>query len=530
MDEEREQGDLSAPEQRLKLSREEFLRRAAAGGALLTIPGLLGPGVAVAADAVRPRRGGRLRAGISVGKTESLDAHNAADEIDIARVKNLYDRLADFDRSGKPFLTLAEELVPSKGATVWTVRLKRGILFHNGKELTADDVVYSFRRILDTKLGLQATVDLPFLTPQRVRKVDKHTVRLDLTGPIGDMVTILAARGSTIVPDGFADFKHPIGTGAFKFKSWTPGQSSVFVRNPNFWGDKGQPYLNELVIIPIGDSTTRLNALLGGQVDAIAQVEASQVQTLKSRRMQVQNSRSGGWAPLVMALKREPFTDNRVRQAFRLIVDRQQMVQNVLLGFGTIGNDLFSPLDPMYASDLPQHKQDIEKAKSLLKQAGQADLTVTLYTGDFAPGALNSAILFAEQAKKAGVTVNLNKGPAATYYDDFYEKVPFFQTFWNTRPIASQMLQAVVTKAPFNETQWLRPEFDSLIEKAISTVDTTKRRALYHDAQEQLWNEGGYVIWGFPNNLDGFGPKVRGFKPHVFRNLSWYGFEQMWIA
>lgn len=511
------------------LTREELLRRAAAGGAVLSVPGLVGSLVSDAA-AAGPRRGGQLRVGISVGKTESFDAHNAADEIDIARIKNLYERLADFDRNNKPYLTLAKELVPNKTGTVWTIPLKRGILFHNGKELTADDVVYSFRRILDKSLGLQATVDLPFLTPENVQKVDKYTVRLRLSQPIGDMLSTLAARGSVIIPAGFNDFKTAIGTGPFKFKSWTPGQNSVFVRNPNWWQDKGRPYVDQLVIVPIGDSTTRLNALLGGQVDAIAQLEASQVGTLTSRGMPILNARSGAWTPLVMATQRPPFDDVRVRQAFRLIVDRKQMVQNVLLGFGTVGNDLFSPLDPMYARDLPQRQPDVEKAKSLLKAAGKEGLEVTLFTGDFAPGALNSAILFAEQAKAAGVKVDLNQGPAATYYDDAYEKVPLFQTFWSTRPLPSQLLQATVSQAPFNETQWIRPSFDNLINTALSTVDEKKRRALYHDAQQQLWNEGGYVIWGFPNSLDGYASKVKGFRPHLFRNLSWYGFHEVWIA
>jgi len=511
-----------------RYSRDELLRRAAAGAvAVGVLP--LGATLANAAN-TRPRRGGRLRVAVPSSKAETLDPHAASQEHDIALGRALYDRVADFGRDMKPYLTLAEEITPNGAGTVWTIRLKKNVVFHNGKHLTADDVVYSYRRILNKKLALQATADLPFLKPTDVQRVDKHTVRLHLTRPIGDLVTILAARGANIIPAGYTNFRQPVGTGPFKLKKWLPGQSTTFARFDQYWGDHGRPYLDELVILPVADSATRLNALLAGQVDTIVQVEPTQVGTLKSNKMGLLNAKSGQWTPMVMALQRPPFTDVRVRQAFRLMVDREQMGTNVLLGYGSIGNDLFSPLDPLYARDLPQRKPDIDKAKFLLKQAGQSDLAVTLYTADFAPGALSSATLFAPQASKAGATVNLNKWAADSYYSGPYEKQAFFQTEWGTRPLDSQMLQCVNRASPYNETQWLSQKFDSLTNKALSTVNPARRQALYHDAQEQLWNSGGYIIWGFPNNLDAYSPKVHGLTPHPFRNLGWYKYQDIWVG
>ncbi|MGH9323119.1 MAG: ABC transporter substrate-binding protein, partial [Vicinamibacteria bacterium] len=160
------------------LTRGELLRRAAAGGVLLAAPGVVAAcggegGQETGTEAAR--RGGRLRFGLSGGATETLDAHKSTHEVDIARVKNLYDRLADFDPKGRPIPALAEELEPNESADAWTIKLRRGVTFHNGKEMTADDVVYSYLRNLDPKEGLQGAADVPFLSPKGVRKVDKYT-------------------------------------------------------------------------------------------------------------------------------------------------------------------------------------------------------------------------------------------------------------------------------------------------------------------------------------------------------------------
>ncbi|MGH9318278.1 MAG: ABC transporter substrate-binding protein, partial [Vicinamibacteria bacterium] len=290
--------------------------------------------------------------------------------------------------------------------------------------------------------------------------------------------------------------------------------------------------IEELEIITISETQTRLNALLAGQVHAINGVDPPQARVLESREgIKLLEAPSGAWTPLVMATKRPPFDDLQVRQAFRLIVDRNQIIENVLSGHGQLGNDLFSPFDPMYTGDdLPQQEQDLEKARFLLKSAGQENLTVALHTADFAPGALNSAIVFAEQAKQAGVTVNLDRGPAGSYYDEPYLKTPFFQTNWGYRALDPQILQCVFSKSPWNETQWARPEFDQMTAEARATLDEAKRRELYLEAQKMLWEEGGYILWGFLNYLDAHREEVQGFKAHVGRNLMWYGFQDVWLS
>jgi peptide/nickel transport system substrate-binding protein len=499
------------------IDRRELLRRAGAAGIALAAAGTVGES---ALAATKPKRGGTLRVALSGGGTDSLDPHRLKTETQLARSRNLYNKLAEFNDKGKAKPELAKEFHANAGATQWTIKLHKGVHFHGGKELTADDVIYSLKRMLDTSLGLTVTNSLtPFFNANGISKVDKYTVRIRTLAPVGDLVTPLADKGASIIPSGFTNFNSANGTGAFKLRKWSPGEETLLVRNPQYWRHNGQPYVDQLQMLLIADSQARVNALLSGQVDAIQGIDAASVRVIRSRsNLRVLNSPTSAWIPLCMATQRPPFNDVRVRRAFRLMVDRKQMVSNILLGIGRPANDLFCPFDPMFLK-APQHAHDPERAKSLLRQAGQSDLKVTLYTADVGYGYVNSAVLFAQQAKQAGVAVTVNQGNPDTY----------FVSDWGFRPLDSQILASVDSKAPFNETQWENPKFDKLTRQARRTLNTPKRRELYHEAQRILWNDGGYIIWGFENYLDGYNSRVHGLNPSVIRYLSWYGFHKAWI-
>ena len=181
-----------------------------------------------------------------------------------------------------------------------------------------------------------------------------------------------------------------------------------------------------------------------------------------------------------MRVDTSPFDDPRVRQALRLIVDRQQMIDQTLSGFGEIGNDLYAPFDPAYAGkEFPQRQQDIEQAKSLLKAAGRSDLQVELFTGDdigsVAPAA---ASLFVQQAKLAGVEVKVTK--KNPFYGDDYLSYPFAQDFWNTRQYLPQVAVGSLPSGSFNETHFDDKTFQKLISDASRELDEAKR---YDSAQ-----------------------------------------------
>jgi len=214
-----------------------------------------------------------------------------------------------------------------------------------------------------------------------------------------------------------------------------------------------------------------------------------------------------------MAVDQAPFKDVRVRRAFRLIADRKQLVQLAFSGHGHVGNDIYSPLDACYDSALPQRTQDIAKAKSLLKAAGKSGLSVDLYTTNGRAGQVECAQVFAQQAKKAGVNVNVKNLDATTFYGNQYLKYAFSTDYWGTRNYLNQVAAGSLSVAPYNETHWNNPKFVSLYNQALKTVNPRKRCAIVHEMQKMEYDNGGYIVWGFYNLVDAYSPKVVGIKP-----------------
>jgi peptide/nickel transport system substrate-binding protein len=509
------------------LSRAEFLKLGGAAGVGLALPGLL---TSTAQAAASPKRGGTLRiAAIGGGSSETLNPNQLIGDMDIARSRCLFEGLTDFDPNGKVYNVLAQELSPNKHATVWKVRLQDGVEFHNGKTLTADDVVRAFRYMLNpaNKTQGQATLQ-PGLTPGGIRKIDKTTVEFRLTQPNSFLPAVLGdARIKIFYGSNFA---LPIGTGPFKFKSWTRGERSHFVRFPNYH-QSGLPYLNAVDYISILDNTARLNALLAGQVDAIAQLDPALLpQARNNSSLRVLYKSGATYTNMYMQTNVAPFTDVRVRQALRLAIDRKQIIRNGLSGLGHLGNDLPCWFDADYDAALPQHHYDPEQAKSLLAAAKQSKLTLTLQTSDAAPGMLSSSTLFQAQAAAAGITINLRQWPTDTYYTAAYRMFPFGMSNWGGRPLAAQVNEAYLTTSQYNETNYNNPRVDSLYKQAQATSDPKKQKELMFALQNILWHQGGTILWGFLPNLDASSKRVHGITPSVIRNLGNYTVTNAWLG
>lgn len=522
----------------MPLSRRQLLQRAAVAGTAIGAAGLLAPWGSAAADALsrglapeRIKRGGRLRvAHIGGGASETLDPNAGVTVIDAARATNLFDRLARLRPDGSYELELAETFEPNADATEWTVRLRSGVTWHDGKPLTADDVIYTLRRIGAPKSTLAGVSTVAVIDLPRIKKLDKLTLRLPLVHPIAELPNSFTIFYMQIVQNGATSFKHPIGTGPFMFKSFTPGQSSLFVRNPHYW-QHGKPYVDGLEQLSIPDPGARLNALIGGEVDCMENLDFAQAKAqMNAGQIVVLIAPGSNIIPILMAVDLDPFKDVRVRQAMRLIADRPALLEAAQLGFGGIGNDLFGKGLPEYDSALPQRVQDVEKAKFLLKKAGRSDLKITLYSAKAAPGMLESATAFAAQAQAAGVTISVNNGPADTYFSDKYLKVNFGQSQWASEPISTWVEQSLITGAPYNETHWHRATFEDLFIRARGELDPVKRKALMFELQKQLWDEGGYLIWGFYPLIDGLARNVRGAVPNPAQPLSNLNFRDFWLA
>jgi peptide/nickel transport system substrate-binding protein len=508
--------------QSIDMDRRGFLRASAVAGAAISIPLLLA-GCSTGTGSGGGSGSKRLRIGVQGGGTsETLDFNHVLGESDIARTSQIFEGLTYFDVDGGVKNRLAESLEPNKDGSVWTVVLKKGVTFHDGSPFTADSVLASFAYILDPANSADGASVIDEIDLANSKKIDDTTVELHLIRPNFLLPNLLGERMILMMPAGTPNWKKPVGTGPFAFGTFALGDRSLFPRFKDYHGTA--PLIEELEIISIDDATARLNALKSGTVDAIAQVAPEMVKTAGAT-FTLLSADSGTFPAIYTRLAQTPFTDPRVTQALRLAADRQQLIDNVLFGAGSLGNDLASPFDPYYASDLPQRKHDPDKAKFLLKQAGYDRLPLTLHTADHALGAVQSATLFASQAKDAGFDITLSKTPVSEYYDKVWLKESFATTNWGGRPLISWMKQAVLPGAAYPETDWNRPDFTQLVESAVANPNDADRKRLFHDAQEMLYNDGGYLVWGFLKNIDATSKRVSGITASAIRPLGNYDFR-----
>lgn len=471
-------------------------------------------------------RGGRLIHGATGGGSkDTLDPHQPVQAADISRVCNLYEPLLFWNNNYELEPALAELVEPSSDATTWTITMRQGATFHNGQPVTAEDAWLSIRRVADPKAPLSAGGQLSQIIDFESSKVvDETTLQIVLNTPYAILDSLLAEYTLGIIPGGEFDPANPVGTGPFAYQSFEAGKTSTFTRYDDYWGDPA--FVDELVIQDFADDNAKVNALQANQIQTLDNLPYNLVDTIKGAGGGVVIAEGGQWVPFTMRVDQAPFSDVRVRQALRLIVDRQALIDQTLSGYGTLGNDIYSPLDVNYADDLPQREQDIEQAMSLLKSAGQEGLQVELFTGDdiasVAPAAAN---LFAEQAKEAGVDMKVTK--KNPFFDDDYLSYTFGMTFWNTRNYIPQAAVCALPNGTYNETHWDNQEFTDLINAAAKEVDEAKRAEIMHDAQEMEYNEGGYIIWGFRQQVDAHGANVQGLEPSKYLPCGNYRFDKV---
>jgi peptide/nickel transport system substrate-binding protein len=520
------------------LTRREVLERGAALGIAVGASGALAQTASGALGAT-PKRGGTLRVGL-IGGGESKDnldpnADGGSSQLSQAARELVFGKLTDVKPDGSYGLQLAESLEPNAKANVWTIKLKKGIHFHDGQLLTVDDVIWTLKRILDPNNATMAAArgNINMIDPNGIRKINQYTMTIKLSSSWADMYSALGARYLSIIKNGAQPpftVGNFIGTGAFKLTSWDPGRHYTYVANKNYY-ESGKPYLDALDIVGIPDSTARVNALVAGQVDCICAVPPSSVPILKSAGRKIIVNPGGSWNPIVMNTNAAPFTDVRVRQAMKMLIDRKQALKSGAAGYGEIGNDLFARHDPLYNKSIPQRQFDPEKAKSLLKKAGALDDTFTLYSSDAVADSIPMALVFAQGAKKAGVKVNIQQVPASTFWTDTWGKQPFTFSSWAYRPFFSQWLQSFYSFNP-QETQWndaKQHTASRLVYAAAATSDKAKQKELTAKAQQLQWDDGGYIIPYFQQTIDASTTHVNGIQPHVFPYLSWYRMWNFWL-
>jgi peptide/nickel transport system substrate-binding protein len=523
------------------LDRRQFIRGVAATGAVVGAGGLIAACSSSSSTSsatttiAAPKRGGNLKVGLSGSSgADTLDPHAGLTYLDSARAESLYESLLQLNTQAQIEMVLAEEITANTPME-WIIRLRKGITFHSGKPLTAQDVIYSFRRIKTGNTGGTSFSGGDSLGPMDLgglKALDSRTVQVPFTSPYASFLDQLSYWYYLfIIPDGFNPAKEkPNGTGPFVYQSFIPEQRSVFARNPNYWAS-GLPYVDTLTIIDFPDNTSLQDALTTGVIHAAGGFDGPELAALGTvSGVKTVASHTGAITPFTMRVDQPPFNDVRVRQALRLLVDRPQLIDSALDGYGTVASDVFSPYDPDFDHAL-HREQDIPQAKALLKAAGHENLTVKLTTSPAATGMVAMATVLAEQAKAAGVTINLSDVPSSTFFGKNYLSWTFSQDFYNYSPYLAQVAQSMLPASPFNETHTDNPSLNRMYAQANATLNASVRKQIEYDMQTFDLNQGGYIIPAYIDALDAYSTKITGYSPSsVGQPLSDMSFEKWWFV
>jgi peptide/nickel transport system substrate-binding protein len=347
-----------------------------------------------------------------------------------------------------------------------------------------------------------------------IRKLDAHQIAISLSEGNADLPYVLGDYHFLVVPDGFDDWSQPIGTGAFRFESFTPGVSASTVRNPNFW-KPGRGRVEAVESMAINEGRARIAALIANQVDIIHRVDVGSIDRLKAAGgVEIVRGAGGYHCDLPMMVDRGAFKDVHVRRALKAAIDREAAVKLLFGGYGRIGNDHPIPeSNPYCNTELPQTRYDPDKVKFHLKEAGLSSLSVTLQASEAAfSGATEYADAYAAQARKAGIDLSVVQANANRFWDDVWMQEPFVVSYWGGRPAATQMLEtAYASDARWNETHWQNAQFDDLLKTAKTELEPAKRKQALWEMQAMLHDDGGAIIPAFKDWVDAHGPRVKGY-------------------
>lgn len=476
------------------------------------------------------KAGGRICvAGISSSTADTLDPARGASSTDYSRHYMFYNGLTRFDAHMVPQLELAER-IDTDDATRWVITLRKDVTFHNGKPLTAADVVYSLTRHKDPATGSKV---LPLIEQfAEIKANGAHEVQVVLSSPNAELQSILAVSHLLIVPEGTTDFNQGIGTGPFKVKEFQPGVRSVAERNSNYW-KPGLPYLDEIECIAIPDESSRVNALLAGDVHLINEVNPrSTVRIKASSKHQVVDAPSGNYTDLIILQDQMPGKSAEFTEALKLLLDREQIKKSIFRGFAVVGNDHpIAPGSRYYNAELPQRQFDPEKARFLLKKAGMENVTVPVVCSPAATSSVDIAVLLQQSAKQAGLNLNVSRMPGDGYWSNHWMKHPLSFGNINPRPNADVMFsQFFQSSAPWNESGWKNEQFDQLLILARGETDDDKRRKMYGDMQALVHQHAGIGIPVFISNIDGVDKRLKGYGSNPLGGFMGYMFaEQVWL-
>ncbi|MCY3558467.1 MAG: ABC transporter substrate-binding protein [Chloroflexi bacterium] len=451
--------------------------------------------------------GGTLRFSALGGGGSAIDPRNIYSVLAYHSMASAFDFLALHGEDGLE-LGVAKSMTPNEDATKWTVHLRDDVRFHDGRPLHAEDIAFSIRFLGDWETSPYFAAGWADVDFENMAAVDDHTLEIPLFRPRADYLDAALALYTPVIPQGIDDLILPNGSGPFRVASNDQADGVELIRNEDWWGPA--PSLDGAVTIPINDSNARINALKSGEIDFAYQLTpAIGLAEQDNPDIVVERSTLGSTGlGFSMNTSFPPFNDPRLREAMKLAIDRQQMVNGVLLGQGEIGNDLMGLGMVGYNDRLPQRSRDLEQATALFAAAGISELSLS--ASEVAPGLLAASELLVSQLAEAGVTLAIEEIPPDAFFSDFARilSTPLQTMYFVNRPPTVHLPSFLGSTATFNPTAFATPEFDEALTAAQSTVDEAARDEHLLRAQEIEWADGGSIVWGYS-------PMILAYAPHV---------------
>ena len=476
------------------VTRRSVLRGATAlGAAALILP------AGMRAASAEPKKGGILRIGMGHGSTsDSLDPGSWDNAYSQVFATSRHNYLTEIDADGALQPEIAESWEASADAATWTFKIRQGVSFHSGKALDAEDVIASinYHRGEDSKSAAKPIVD--GITD--INSEGSHTVVVTLDAGNADFPFIMSDYHIAMLPakDGAIDPTTTDGCGPYVVDHFEAGVEAKMTRNPNYW-KSDRAHFDGIELLPIVDGAARQNALISGQVDVIDRVDLNTVHLLKrAPNINVLSVTGSQHYVFPMDSRAAPFSDNNVRMAMKHAIDREELVEKILNGYGSVGNDHpISTANRFHAGDaIEQRTYDADKAKWYLKQAGMDSIDLELSVSDAAfGGAVDAGVLMSEKSAAAGINLKVTREPSDGYWSNVWMKKPFVASYWGGRPTEDWMFStAYKSGVNWNESFWENARFDELLAAARSELDNDKRREMYVEMQGLVRDEGSTVI------------------------------------
>lgn len=511
-----------------KMSRREFIGRASALGLTTALASTMYAG---ALRAQTPQKGGTIRVGIQGGaSSDSLDPAVAANATATSVSRLWGEPLMELAPQGGLEPKVAESVEASDDAKIWRFKIRQGITFSNGKEVTAEDVLATMERHSgeDTKSGA-----LGIMRGIANMSVDGDTFVIELEQPNADLPYLMTDYHLIIQPNGGKDDPTAaIGTGPYILKSVDMGVRFVAEKNPNYWGDLG--YAETIEFVVINDDTARMAALQSGQVDMVNRVPPRTAALVgRAPNINIQTTSGPGHYVFIMHCNTAPFDNLDLRLALKYAINREEMVEKILFGYGSVGND--TPINSSYPlfTELEQRTYDPDKAKFHFEKSGHSG-SVLLRTSDNSfPGAPDASALFQQSAAAAGIDIEIKREPNDGYWSEVWNAQPFCTSYWGGRPTQDSMFStAYLSTADWNDTRFFNEGFDKLLFAARAELDETKRKEMYAEMSTMVRDEGGLICPMFNDFVDGISDRVAGWEePKVgFELMNFYAPMKMWVA